>query len=480
MNKKKVFLHLQKAIQYYNQKQYKNAELLYENILQQINFVFPEIYIGYGNTLLKLQKYEKSIKNFKKSLELKKDLHESYFGLAIAYEKCTKYNKSIEFYKKTIRVNKSFMPAYNNLANLYQNLFQYKKAHKLYKKALTLDVHSNILLDNIATLFQNQDKYKKAIAYHKLALGQNNATPVMYYNYSLALLMKGNIELGFKYYEHRLQLTKNISQILPSSNKWKGTTIKGKKLFIFTEQGFGDSIQFIRYISYIKKTSKAIILLKCPGILIPLFRNIEEIDFFIEDSILPSFDYYLPLMSSGYALQHTLSSIPYRLPCLNSKKRPLLSASVHSRFKIGLAWSGSEHNSNNHLRSIAIENFKELFTLTHCQFYSLQKDHTCQKTLSKYNIINPMEEVNDFSDTAGYIMDLDLIISIDSVIAHLSLALGKPTWVLLGNASDYRWSQNKSSTTWYPKAIIYKKKKKEKTWENILNRVKIDLLKLPL
>jgi len=477
MNNQEVFHHLQKAIQLYNHKQFKHAELVYIKILKEITFTFPEVYLGYANTQLKLKKYKKAIKNFKTSLKLKKNLYESYYGIALVYEKLKKYKKSVKFYKKAIQLNKSYIPAYNNLGNLYQRLYSYTKAKKIYKKALNQDINNNVLLDNIATLYQNLDKYKKAIVYHKLALLQKNPTPSMYYNYSLALLMKGDMDLGFKYYEYRLYLTDNISRSFSTSLKWEGNRIKGKKLFIFTEQGFGDSIQFIRYISYIKKISRAIIILKCPSALFSLFKNIKEIDFFIKDSIVPKFDFYLPLMSSAYTLNNHLAYIPNKMPYLKYQKTNLLQEYNKTKvIKIGLAWRGNQKNSNNTSRSIALKEFKKLFSLANCQFYSLQKDYSSKNALEKYNIIDLSESLNNFNDTAQYISNLDLVISIDTVIAHLSLALNKPTWVLLSEASDYRWSQKEASSTWYPNSIIYKKKLEDRYWTKTIGKIKADLL----
>ncbi len=477
MNKQEVLYHLQKAIQYHKENKFGNAELLYIKILKEITFVFPEVYLGYANTQLKLQKYKKAIKSFKKSLQLKGNLYESYYGIAIAYERLTKYKKSIKFYKKTIFINKNFIPAYNNLGNLYQTLHLYSQAKKTYKKALKLDYSNNILLDNIATLYQNQDKYKKAIVYHKLVLEQTKITASMYYNYSLALLMKGDLDLGFKYYEYRLQLTDNILRTLSTSMKWEGNCIKGKTLFIFTEQGFGDSIQFIRYISYIKQISQASIILKCPLALFPLFKNIKEIDLFIKDSKIPDFDFYLPLMSSGFILKNKLSYIPNKTPYIKLKKTNLQKLNTNSNIlKVGLAWRGNKKNSNNKSRSIALKEFKKLFSLANCQFYSLQKDYTRKSVLEKYNIIDLSSNVSNFNDTAQYISNLDLVISIDSVIAHLSLALNKPTWVILSEASDYRWSQNNPSSTWYPNATIYKKYLPDKCWGETIERIKADFI----
>ncbi len=477
MNKQEVLYHLQKAIQYHKQSKFKNAELLYIKILKEITFVFPEVYLGYANTQLRLQKYQKAIKSFKKSLHLKENLYESYYGIAIAYEKLTKYKKSIKFYKKTIVINKNFIPAYNNLGNLYQTLHLYSHAKKTYKKALEIDPNNIILLDNIATLYQNQDKYKKAIVYHKLVLCQKKPSASMYYNYSLALLMNGDLDLGFKYYEYRLQLTDNILQSLSTSNKWEGNCIKGNTLFIFTEQGFGDSIQFIRYISHIKKISQATIVLKCPLALFPLFKNIKEIDLFIKDSNIPDFDFYLPLMSSGFTLKNKISYIPKKTPYIKVQKTNLLKLPTNSHIlKVGLAWRGNEKNSNNKSRSIALKEFKKLFSLPNCQFYSLQKDYSSKNALEKYNIIDLSESLNNFNDTAQYISNLDLVISIDSVIAHLSLALNKPTWVMLSQSSDYRWSQDNPTSTWYPNAIIYKKHIQDKSWKKTIGKIKEDLL----
>jgi len=475
IDRSNIVRYITKALDFYNHKEYLQSEAVYIEIFKHINFIFPELYLGYANTLIALHKYKEAIQNFHICLDYDKNIYEAYFGIAISYEKLSKKRKAVQFYKKTIQHKSSFIPAYNNLANLYQNIYQYKKAKRTYFLALQYDNKQSKTLDNLGTLYQSKNKHKKAISYHKLAIKYNKKNFTAYFNYSLALLMLGKKTKGFKYYEYRLKMINSFANNLSDDKRWKGKKIKNKSLFIFTEQGLGDSIQFIRYIKYIKHFSQATILFKCQRGLISLFKNIKEIDFIIEDSKLPHFDYYLPLLSSTDVLNKHLSYIPNETPYLTyTKKHDLLSS---RKFKVGLVWRGSSKNSNNNTRSIPLSKLAPILEIKRCQFYSLQKEEVTIEELKKYNIFDLGERINDFNDTANYINQLDLIISIDTAVAHLALSLNKKTWVLLSHVSDYRWSKKTPQATWYSNAIIYKEKRLNNNWERTIKEVKSDLIK---
>lgn len=477
-NNKEFIYQVKQAIDFYNNKEFLKAEFLYIQLLRNKDFVFPELYIGYANTLIELKKYEEAIVNFEKSLSYNKTLYESYFGIAISYEKLNHINASIKYYKKTIQFQTNFIQAYNNLGNVYQKINQYKKAEKILLKALKINPKISEINDSLSVLYQDLNKYKKAIRYHKYAIQYNSNNCAAYFNYSLSLLMMGKLKKGFEYYEYRLKLVATLLNDLPKSKRWDGKEIKGKTLFIYTEQGFGDSIQFCRYLPIIKKVSKANIIFKCQKSLINLFKNDKNIDCLIENNELPHYDFFLPLLSSGYVLSNTIDYIPHQMPYLRCFKPTKLNLQNKNNFKIGLTWMGSPKNSNNDNRSIQLDQFKPLFKLKQCQFYSLQKDNISKKELEKYNIIDLSNNLNDFNDTANYIDSFDLVISVDTSVAHLSLSLNKTTWVLLSNVSDYRWNTISSKTSWYPKAKIYSQKKLSGDWSDTIEDIKKDLLKL--
>ncbi len=476
IDKNNIVHFLTKALEFYNNEEYIKAEYTYSLILKNVNFLFPELYLGYANTLISLKKYELAIINFKKFLSHYKQSHEAYFGIAIAFEKLHKIDKAIKYYKKTINYKSNFLPAYNNLGNLYQKIFKYKKAKKIYFKALNFDDHQSKLLDNIGSLYQYTNQYRKAASFHKLAMKDNPRNHMAYFNYSLALLMLGKIEKGFMHYEYRLKLFNSFANNQPIHKKWKGNEIKDKILFIFTEQGFGDSIQFIRYITYIKKISRATILFKCQNKLLSLFKNIKEIDIFIQGNHLPNFDYYLPLLSTVHILNNKLSYIPNQTPYLSYSKKENIVINNKHILKVGITWKGSHTNSNNESRSISLLELDPLLNIQGCQFYSLQKDYVNEKELSEHNIIDLKEELNNFNDTANLIDDLDLIISIDTAVAHLALSLKKETWVLLSHVSDYRWSKKYSNAIWYPHAKIYKQNQHNNKWGFVIKKMRKDLL----
>jgi ADP-heptose:LPS heptosyltransferase len=262
---------------------------------------------------------------------------------------------------------------------------------------------------------------------------------------------------------------------------WRGQEdIRGKKILIHSEQGLGDSIQFIRYLEQIHQLGAEIIL-EVPKTLATLVNTIKTPITVIEKgSKLPEFDAYCPLLSLPYVFKTTVDTIPSVVPYLFADKKKVSKwnhrLGVKTRKRIGLVWSGSTVHKNDHNRSIPLEIFTDLLKLP-VEWHSLQNEYrTKDKNFldSHPEIRQHQEELGDFADTAALIECMDLVISVDTSVAHLAGALGKTTWILLPFIPDFRWMLEREDCPWYPTVKLLRQDE-ERDWKKVITKLMREL-----
>ncbi len=306
---------------------------------------------------------------------------------------------------------------------------------------------------------------------------------------SMALLLLGDYDTGWPEYEWRWK-----SETSPSFKEkrsfpqplWLGReSIAGKKVLLYAEQGLGDTIQFCRYAKMVADLGAQVILEVHESLAVPL-SDLEGVSHLVtRGSTLPAFDYQCPLLSLPLAFKTTIDSIPSSSKYLVSDaikvaqwQRKLAGLVDNTQPLIGLAWSGSPMHTKDRNRSIR---FAELIKHLprNCQYVALQKEvREVDQAAFESNpyIFNFSSDLKDFSDTAALCECLDLVISVDTSVAHLSGALGKKTWILLPFSPDWRWLLNRDdSSPWYPQVKLYRQKQIG-DWNGVLNQISSDLL----
>jgi tetratricopeptide (TPR) repeat protein len=306
-------------------------------------------------------------------------------------------------------------------------------------------------------------------------------------NYGMALLSKGCFLEGWREYEWR-QRTSLMRQFYPhfSQPEWKGEDGKGRYILIYQEQGYGDNIQFCRYASILAQRGWRVLIYVTP----PLKRLMESLLFvervLSQGDVIPPFESHCAMMSLPNLFKTDLQSIPsyptYLRPqekeALKWKKR-LDRLAPHS-LRVGLVWSGNSSiqlphaQAINQRRSIDFSYFKILFDIDTIVFFSLQKDQNIQ--MKDYPLIDDMSAMRDFADTAAFIQALDLVISVDTAILHLSAAIGKPVWLLNRFGSCWRWLENQEDSPWYPTMRIFRQER-QGDWESVFRKVKEELIR---
>ena len=329
-------------------------------------------------------------------------------------------------------------------------------------------------------------RFDEAIAHYDKALSLKPDYHESSWNKSLSLLLQGDYENGLPLYESRWESMK-VSEIAGkrffAEPAWlEAESLQDKTILLYGEQGLGDSIQFCRYVKLVADLG-ANVILEVPEALIGLMKDLDGISqLVIKGEELPFFDYQCPLLSLPLAFKTNLDTIPNPSRYINLDNHPNKIMEWKERLgsklklRVGLVWSGNPHHKNDHNRSILLSDILP-FLSNQCEYVSLQKEvrEVDKLTLnSNPHILNFAGYLNDFLDTAALINCLDLVISVDTSVAHLAAAMEKKTWVLLPYVPDWRWLLDREDSPWYPSMKLYRQTSIG-NWNSILDRVKSDL-----
>jgi tetratricopeptide (TPR) repeat protein len=442
-----------------------------------------------------------AIRHYETALRLKPDYFEAMVNLGIAYIENGDTPRAIAWYQGSLKADPGNVRIMNNLGNALRSVGRSAEAHDLFLKALALapqyaeahvncgamyrdlgrfaeaeaECHRALALNpklvaakvNLATLYQDQRRHEEALATFDEALAAAPDLPEAQWNKSLSLLALGRFDEGWPLYEKGLGHY-HLRMINHAPDKrWDGVLRPGLRLLLWAEQGLGDSLQFVRYAQLCHQAGLHVTVFAQPG-LRRLFRACPAIDD-VPDALDPeAYDANISLMSLPYAFQTRLDTIPNEVPYLfvsdeaRATWAPLLAA--HPGPKIGLVWAGNprEHMANAHLldrrRSLPLEAFRPLLTREDVTFISLQKGDKAAQIAEQGltdRLIDPMNKVQDFMDTAAIVEGLDLVITVDTSVAHLAGALGKPVWILSRYDACWRWLCNQETNPWYPTARLF-------------------------
>lgn len=396
-----------------------------------------------------------------------------------------KYDEAIGHINKAISINPNQALFYSNLGMVYDASGEEDEAAENFLKALNIDPNytkANVAHYNLGVFCMEKGKIMEALEHYNRAIELDKDFYEARWNRSLVLLLLGKFEEGWKDYEYRFKKEKPTDSRVFDKPKWDGSSLEGKRILILSEQGFGDNINFIRYIPLIKE-KKGYIILECKRELRRLFEDFPGIDEFVEmrSGIVPSvkFDFYIHLMSLPGVFGTNLSNIPNKVPYI------FADAELSEKFKlyfnedcfnIGIVWAGNPEQANDKNRSAEFGKFKVLKNIPKVKLYSLQKGGVAQQ-LDDSHVINMADKINDFSDTAAIIENLDLVISVDTSVAHLAGAMGKPVWTILTFMPDWRYMLGRNDSLWYPSMRLFRQQKLG-DWDFVFNEVSKELGKI--
>jgi hypothetical protein len=454
---------------------------------------FAEAFHNRGIALQEIRRLEEAIASYDRSIQLTTDHHEAYYNRGIALQELKRFDEAISSYDQAIQIKPDYHEAYLNQGNVLKEIRRLDEAIASYDRAIQIkpDFHEafnnrGIALHEVTRVDEAIDSYDQAI---RLKPDYHEA----YWNKSLALLMKGDFEEGWNLFEWRWKIEAHSSAKHDFQQPlWLGKeSLIGKTILLHREQGLGDTIQFCRYTQLLAGLGARVVLAVEPA-LVDLLGRLEGIDRVIATGqALPPFDYQCPLMSLPSAFKTTIETIPCSVKYLSADPgkvdyfRKLLGKT--DRPRVGLVWSGGyrEHQpelwSVNKRRNIPFDRIARFKSLD-LDFISLQKGEPAESELRATrdqlwpdaNLRVLTDKLTDFSATAALIEQLDLVIAVDTSVAHLAGALGKPVWLLNRYDTCWRWLLDREDSPWYPTMKIYRQPSMG-DWDSVIDRAFEDL-----
>ncbi|MCF6768273.1 tetratricopeptide repeat protein [Thiotrichales bacterium 19S11-10] len=442
--------------------QLNDAIASYEKAVQ-INPNYYEAYYNLGTIFHDLNQLDKAETNYKKSIEINANYHRVHNNLANLFSEQKKFDLAIIHFKKALQINPNYPQACNNLGVVLQKINKFHDAEFYYKKAIELAPNFHEAYSNLGTALQSQNKFDDASNNYKKAIKLNPNNHQAYNNLGNLQLSLFDFKNGWQNYKHRLQLGTDYILFTPSTTDtaYENQDLKNKVLYLYHEQGFGDTIMAARFIhSFVDMGAKVIFYV--PKSLHKLLeKNFPKVEVITEAYQKP-YDYHLPLMSAPMVLNINHRNVPLTNGYLsindvviNHYKANVLKSGKQN---IGIAWKGSTTHKNDHNRSFNLNDFLNKLDLNnHNQYYSLQKNLSNgeKQRLDESNIIDLGSSFMNFYDTATAVASLDALISVDTAIAHVGGALNIPTYIVLPKIGvDWRWGHQKELSYWYDSVTL--------------------------
>ena len=439
-----------------------------------------------GTACLRVNENEEGIKLLKRANSLNPTNTSILFNLGKAFVDLKDFvnaKKYLILVKKLEPENILFL---NYLGMVLVQFNKFDEAHNLFLKAAKINPNYFYSHYNIGLLLHKKKDYLNADKSYDKAIAANPSHYQSLWGKALIKLMLGEYKKGWELYEIRLK-NEEINReykLYDASKTWRGDKpIQGKTLLIYGEQGFGDVIQFSRYIPLLASyNSKLILYVKKQ--LVSLLQTLgTDITVIGMDSSVPNHDFNCPLMSLPLVFKTDLTNIPNKVPYLSASKTKEMfwkkKMGETNNIRVGVVFSGSKTYNYDSSRSIGLEQFKNsLEGINSVEFHSLMVDYkNDDKELIESSDFLTLhdKELNNFSDTAALINSLDLVISVDTAVAHLAGALNKQVWILVPFLPDFRWMEKISHSIWYPSAKIFRQKNKD-DWNQPLKKIKLALV----
>jgi tetratricopeptide (TPR) repeat protein len=352
---------------------------------------------------------------------------------------------------------------HNNLGLALASEDRLEEAIAAYRRALARSPSHAAAWSNLGLALTACNALPEAIAALRRALALQPDYAEAHWNLALALLAIGEFAEGWREYEWRLAIPMlGGSVAAPAGPRWAGESIAGKTLLVTAEQGLGDALHFVRYARMLAARGACVVVQALPALTRLLATAAGVAKTIARDEALPPYDAHVPLLSLPglfAAGSDTPGEVPYLVP--DADRRAAVAGNLarvaHGAPKIGLAWSGARKHANDLRRSCPLEALAPLLELPVLRWFSLQKNAEDEvAAVPAASVVTELAARNDFDGTAALVAELDLVVTVDTSIAHLAGALARPTWILLPFAADWRWQLARTDSPWYPTVRLFR------------------------
>lgn len=440
---------------------------------------FVDAHTNLGDALVELGRFGEAEARFRHAHRLRPDDARVHNNLGHVLFKLGRPEEAEPILVDALRLSPGYPEALNNLGNVLSDLGRHVAAEACYRDAIRLAPDSSGAYNNLGNVLADRGRFVEAVASYDHALRIRPGYQEARKNRGQTLLAAGDYARGFADFEARFHSSQHTGQT-HSGPRWQGEPLDGRKILLHTEQGFGDTIQFIRFAALVQDRGGRV-LVECDPPIVRLLSGCPGIDRLIAiGAPLPKFDFQAPLMSLASILGTTLETLPARIPylfadsALVERWRPELAAIPG--FKVGIAWQGNPKYPLDRFRSMPLAQFEPLAQIPGVRLISVQKGPGTEQLCAlghRFPVIELSgfdESAGAFTDTAAIMKHLDLVITSDSAVAHLAGALGIPAWVALPRAPDWRWLRGREDSPWYPTLRLFRQTETGK-WSNVFERM---------
>ena len=433
-----------------------------------------------GTALRSEKQFIEAADCFHETLRLVPESVEALNALASTMATLKRTGEAKKGYARVIEIDASNIEAHLKLAAIFQNESNYCEAETHFLSV------QNAAGDHIEALFglfsicMNQGQWDEAARYIERILSLWPDNPEAHFFHGTLLLMQGEFANGWQKFEHRMQCQNRFPRDF-TQPLWNGSPVQGKTILVYSEWGFGDALQFLRYVPLIEQRAKALrVLIEIHHNMVPLLQESGFANVVDRGGAARDFDYQIPLLSLPAAFKTSLDTIPAQTPYIFANPQRIESwrqrFSGIDGFKIGIHWQGSLAYSNDRHRSMPLSHFKALAQVPGVQLISLQKGAGTEqiaplsKSFSVIEFADMDDEGGAFVDTAAVMKNLDLVITSDSAVAHLAGAMSVPVWVALGFAPEWRFLLDREDSPWYPSMRLFRQISLD-NWPEVFERI---------
>lgn len=447
---------------------------------------YAEAHNNLANLLREAGDTETAAQHYETATKCKPDYALAHFNLGCLRQAAEQLDEARAAYEKAIAAKPGWAEPHYNLATIDKDAGETERAAEGFRRAVTLDPAHGGGWNNLGLMLRRLARHRESLAAHIRAMTADLKNPRPRFNAGMAHLTLGEFEAGWPLYEARSEIASvaRLAGLRTGTPRWQGAPLGRSTLLVESEQGLGDTIQFVRYLPLLRArpgAETASITLACDQAMLRLLSGFPGVDRLLEKPSrrkpMPrGHDHVVSLMSLPAIFETTLETIPAEVPYLTP--HPGLVAQWAPRIdgsglKVGLVWAGRPQHDNDRNRSMRLEDFLPLAKIRGVSLYSLQKGPAEEALAAppKGMTLTPLGgRFADFADTAAAIANLDLVISVDTAVAHLAGAMGKPVWTLLPRVPDWRWMLEREDSPWYPTMRLFRQETAG-DWERVIAAV---------
>jgi protein O-GlcNAc transferase len=434
-------------------------------------------YSNLGNAVQALGRLDEAVAQYKQALAVNPKYAVACHNLGCALQAQRKWDEAAIYYERAIALNPERVEAHINLDIVLRELGRLDEAVACCERALALRPEDAEASNRLGFALQARGSFDEALVQYRRALALRPEYAEAVWNQSLVELLRGDFAAGWAHYERRWSAVGTPRTL--TQPQWRGEALGGGRILLHAEQGLGDTVQFLRYVPMVQAAGGVVVL----EVQAPLRRIAEQIPgvkVVTAGAALPEFAWQCPLMSLPLAFATTIDTIPAQVPYLTVPAEALGTAAElpwpADGLRVGLVWAGNPEHRNDRYRSIALSLLEPLSELEGVHLFSLQMGAEAEQlAMVEASIVDLRYEIGDMADTAALMAHLDVVIAVDTSVVHLAGALGRPTWLLLPFAPDWRWMMEREESPWYPTMRLFRQTERN-GWEPVVERLRAALV----